>query len=200
MDIMLLFVVIVFGLALFGLLYLVHHLRRNVLNPSGKGAARRTRGALKRYAGIRRFRVLGDVKIGLKGKTAEIENILIGFFGVLLVHTLGARGEYYGTLDGAQWSVTLNEKRTAFPNPVLAQQKAEALLRGVFAANQLYSIPVEHIVYLESRGKKTGFFITNSGEVLLPGKLKDYLHKAKFDVDTGLDVDKVAKAIENATA
>jgi hypothetical protein len=185
-------------LFLFGMLYLFHYLTTNVLNPTGKGAAEKTRGALRRYAGIRRFKVLGDVEVETKGKSAKIENLLIGFFGVLMVHTLGARGEYYGTLDGDQWSVVLDEKRTAFLNPVKEQEKAETILRSVFSSNKLYNIPIEHIVYVSSKSKKTGIYITNSGEILPPGRLGEYLQKTKFDADIGLDVDAIAKAIEGA--
>jgi uncharacterized protein YhhL (DUF1145 family) len=184
--------------AAIALLVLWRYLSINVLNPAGNGAAAKTRATLRRFAGIRRFQVLSDVTVEKKGKTARIENLMIGFFGVLMVHTLGARGEYYGTLDGDQWYVVLDQKRTAFPNPVTEQEKAEAVLRSIFADNKLYSIPIEHIVYISSKSKKTGLFITNSGEILTPGKLWDYLNKTKFEKDIGLDVEKVAKAIEGA--
>lgn len=178
-----------------GIIYLLVYLNNNIFNPTGKGAHRKTRGTLKQFAGIRRFKVLSDVRLEVDGKTATIENMLIGFFGVLLVHTLGARGEYYGTMDGESWHVDLNGKRTTFPNPVQEQKRAEALLRGIFAANKLYKIPVEHILYLTSRSRKTGLFITHGGEILMPGKLGGYLDKTRFEKDIGLDVEAVAKAI-----
>jgi hypothetical protein len=181
-----------------GLVILLHYLFRNVFNPTGKGSAEKTRGILRRFAGIRRFQVLGDLDLEMKGKTAHIENILIGYFGVLMVHTLGARGEYYGTLDGRNWYVMLDEKRTTIQNPLPEQERAEALLRSIFSVNKLYNIPVEHVIYISNKSKKTGLFITHSGEILLPGKLPEYLNKTKFEKDIGLDVGAVKNAIEGS--
>lgn len=183
-----------------GLAYLWVYLRNNVLNKEGRGAEKKTARILKGFAGIRRFKVLSDVTLKADGKTAHVENMLIGFFGILIVHTLGARGEYYGTLDGENWILSREEgqQRRNFPNPVLEQQRALALMRSILSKRKLYNIPMEYVVYMADKGKKTGLFITHSGEILLPGKLKGFLHKTKFEKDTGLDVNKVAEALTSA--
>lgn len=191
-----LLLVLLLGLIVLGALgYGWHYLSQNVLNPSGKGAVRRTTGTLSKYAAIRRFKVLSDVTLTADGKTAHVENILIGFFGILLVHTCGARGEYYGTVDGEDWIITRDGTRATIPNPLREQQKAMAIMRTLFSKNKLYNLPIENVVYLSSKGKKTGLFITHSGQILLPGKLAGYLGKTKFDKDTGLDVQRVAEAL-----
>lgn len=178
------------------------YLSVNVLNPSGKGAHRKTTRILNKFGLIRGFKTLSDIPLTLDDKTAYIENILVGYFGILLVHTCGARGEYYGTVDGESWILSQEEgrNRTNFPNPLLEQQKTVALLRALFAKHKLYNIPIEHIVYITSRAKKTGVFITHSGEILMPGKLSSYLAKTKFEKDTGLDVQTVVDVVTAATA
>lgn len=193
MDNSTVWIMIILGLVLaVSVVYLWVYLSANVLNPSGKNAYRATTRLLSRYAGIRRFKVLQNVTLSIDGKTAVVENMLIGFFGILIVHTCGARGEYYGTVDGDSWIITDDTKRTSIKNPLKEQQKAMALMRQVLAGNKLYNIPIENVVALTSRAKKTGLFITNTGQILMPGKLGGYLGKTKFDKDIGLDVEKIA--------
>jgi hypothetical protein len=168
----------------------------NVLNPEGKGAYRKTRRILAKFAMLRGFRVLTHVTIEHKGKRCAIENMLIGYFGILLVHTLGGRGEYYGQMDGKTWQRTLNEKKTAFPNPVLEQAEAMTALRAIFSQNKVFNIPMENIVSMTNRSKKTGLFITNDNKIFLPGKLRAYLDKTKFEKDVGIDVGKLTEIIE----
>lgn len=176
--------------------YVLYYLRESVWNPAGKGAEKRTSGTLKNFALVRRFKVLSGRTLHVKGEDYPIENMMIGYFGILLVTTCGARGEYYGTLDGDNWSVTLNDKKTTFPNPFKEQEKLIAAMRTLFSANNVYKVPIENLVVLSNRSNKTALYITNSGEILLPRKLKGYLQKSKFEKDAGIDIEQVAALLE----
>lgn len=182
--------------------YLLHYLSVNVLDPAGKGASKKTARILARYGRVRRFKTLTDITLTVDGKTATIETMLIGYFGIFLVHTCGARGGYYGTLDGETWIISEDAQqeggggsRKTIPNPILEQQRAMALLRSLFSKNKLYNIPMENVVYLSSKARKSGVYITHSGELLLPGKLPGYLDRTKFDRDAGLDVGRLAELV-----
>lgn len=168
----------------------------NVFNPNGKGAHRKTTRILSKFGAIRRFRVLSNVGYTYKNKVYTVENMLIGYFGILFVHTLGGRGEYYGQIDGKTWQRVLDEKKTTFPNPYLEQQEAIAALRAIFSQNKVFNIPMENIIYLTNRSKKTKLFITNDSQIFLPKKLAPYLDKTKFDKDIGLDINKLVELIE----
>lgn len=191
--------IVVFVVLLFlgGILYVLWYLTGNVFNPAGKGADGKTRRIMQTYAFPRRFKVLSDITLEVDGKSVYIQNMLIGFFGILMVHTLGARGEYYGSLDGKEWITSEKEgkNRKTFPNPILEQQRAASLMRQVFSKHKLYNIPIENIIYVSSRAKATGVFITHKNEILLSGKLKGYLQKTKFDADLGMDVEKITAAL-----
>lgn len=176
--------------------YGIYYLSVNKLNPQGNGAENKTTHILTKFGLIRGFKVLSEVKFQYKGQTYFIENMLIGFFGILIVHTLGARGEYYGQIDGKEWQLVLEDKKQSFPNPVLEQQKAISALRAIFSQNKAFNIPIENIVVLTSKAKKTGLFITNDNIIFLPGQLKPYLHKTKFEKDADIDVDQLAEIIE----
>lgn len=181
-------------LVLAGLLFLWRYLRKNVLNPLGKGAEKQTTGILKKFASVRGFKVLQNLVLQVDGKCAHIENLLIGYFGLLLVNTCGARGIYFGALDSADWNIAIDDdkQRERIPNPFLEQEQATILMRSLFSRNNIYSVPVEGVVYMTSRSNKLEVHISNNGEILLPGQLKSYLGKSHFERDTGLDVDKIA--------
>ena len=185
-------VIVIFG----GLGYV--YLRRNILNPGGKGAENITAGTLKRFGVIRRFKVLSNVEIAHGGKSAVIENMLIGYFGILIVTTCGRRGEYYGTPDGENWIVTYKQQRFTIPNPILQQQRSISILRAKFAQNKLYNIPVENLVVFTDKGKDTAVFVSGTDKILLSGKLRGYLSKSKFEQDIGLDVEQVANVLTGA--
>jgi len=172
-------------------LFLLGYLRREIIDTRGASAPKATARILAKFAFLRRFKVLSGIKTG----DLEIENMLIGYFGILLVQTLGAKGDYYGTLSGGQWSVVFNDKKTQFDNPVLLLKRQEAALRTLLSQKKLYNIPIECIVYISNKSSKTTVSITNNGEILMPGKLAGYLDKTKFEKDLGLDVDKIAKAV-----
>lgn len=198
MDTAVLVMLLVVAVLLGGsLIYLIYYLTVNVFNPEGRGAEKKTARILKNFGRIRGYKVLSDIDLSVDGKAAHIENMLIGYFGILLVSTCGARGEYYGTLDSATWPVTRKDGRekTIIPNPMLAQRQAIAVLRALFAKNNVYKVAIDGVVYLTSRSNKTVICISNNSEILRPGKLSGYLSKDKYQNDAGHDVGKIAELI-----
>ena len=173
------------------LLYYFLHVR----NTEGAGAVERTTRLLRRFAVMRRYQVLSNVCFTYKGRDYKIENMLIGYFGILLVHTLGGRGSYYGQMDGDQWQRVLEKDKNVFPNPIKQQEEAIMALRGIFAQNKVYNVPVERIVVLTDTSKKTMMYISHGGQILMPGKLKGMLNKSKYENDAGVDVARVAQVI-----
>lgn len=188
--------IMMIAVAAIGLAVLWRYLSREALGASGKSAYKKTARILSRFALLRGFKVLTNVKAGSGGDAVVIENMLIGYFGILLVRTLGAKGSYYGTLDSDAWTLVRDEKKTVVPNAVKELEKNAAVLRAVFAKEKIYNIPIESIVYMANRSKKTALYITNNGEILAPGKLGGYLDKTKFEKDAGLDVLKIAAAVQ----
>lgn len=193
-DALFFFIALCLAIAVFCLLT---YLKREFFDPRGASAPKATTRILEKFAFLRRFKVLSGVRVG---DGPEIENMLIGYFGVLIVRTLGAKGDFYGTLSGEKWAVVANDRKTQFDNPVLLMQKQAAALRAVFSANKLYNIPIECVVYISSKSAKTTVSITNNGEILMPGKLAGYLRKTRFEKDLGFDVDQIQKAVADLKA
>ena len=188
-------IIVIALVALVALVITCAYLAREFINPKGKNAYKKTAGILARFALPRGFKVLKNVQIGTNDKSIIAENILIGYFGILIVRTLGAKGSYYGTLESDKWSIVRDEKKAYLPNAVLQLKQDEAAVRAVFANKNIYNIPIEYVVYMTNKSNKTQLHITNSGEILTPGKLGGYLNKTKFEKDAGIDVKKIASVL-----
>ena len=178
-------------------LALLHrYLTREVWDAEGKNAVKQTRRILKRYAALRRFKVLKNLCFETDRGSVEVETMLVGFFGILLVHTCGARGEYYCDSTGSKWTIVSGSARKSFENPLNQQQKAIVAMREIFAQNKVYKISMDKTVYISSSSKKTAVFIPSSNEVALPGRLRAYMDKEKFDVDNNVDVEQLVAILE----
>lgn len=57
---------------------------------------KRVAAKLRKFAGIRSFKVMNDLYLPLYDKTTQIDHILIGFFGLIVVETKNIGGEVYG--------------------------------------------------------------------------------------------------------
>lgn len=197
-----LYTIIIIALAVLSVMF-VSYLKREVFVTGTKAAAITTRGILLRFCLPRGFKVLSDVKLKDGSKEIIIENMMIGYFGVLLVRTLGVRGEYYGALDAENWSLlskgkASTDKKDTIKNPLKLLECEESALRAAFSKNKIYNIPVEKIIYISNKSSKTAVYVTHNGEILLGGKLSGYLQKSKFEKDAGLDVKKIADIITGA--
>lgn len=171
------------------------YLRQEVIDVSDKSAAKATRGILSRFGLPRGFKVLSNVVLTDGSGETSIENMLIGYFGILLIRTLGTRGEYYGTLDSESWTLAAKDKKHVLENPVKRLEREEAALRAIFSKNKIYNVPIERLVYVSNKSGKTAVYVTHSGEILSAGKLSSYLEKSRFEKDAGLDVKKIASVV-----
>ena len=93
-----------------------------VLNATKKGA-KKLISVLKKFAGIRSFKVINNLKLPLKDNTyVVIDHILIGFFGMLVLKRYDFGGTVYGDIRDKEWiSVTTKDnidKKIRFKNPV----------------------------------------------------------------------------------
>lgn len=185
----------------FGSFYILYrYLRVNRFNPRGKGAEKHTRKVMQRYAVLHNYRTLSDLTFSLEGELIPVENVLVGYFGVLLVNTCGARGGYYGKVEDPEWIFLPEDdveagERESMPNPLYELNKAIRALRMEFADKKIYKVGIERAVVISNTSKKTAVYVTQEDLVFRKKELKGYLNRVKFDQDAGVAVDKVADAI-----
>lgn len=198
------FTKIVFFAALFAIVITLLITLNNVRRISN--AEKHTASILKRFALTRGFRVLSGCNLTIDGKTFPTENILIGYFGILVIKTLGERGEYFGEVNDRTWTLVQGRtedipgEKTVIPNPLAELQRTTAAIRTLLVKNGMAKIPVESVVYVADKSKNTFVYVKHGDNIQLPGKLTRYLNREKFEADTGLDIQKVEELLTAHTA
>jgi len=192
---------VVFGLvimfaAAIALWALYSYFAREKWNREGKGAEAKACSILKRYASLRNFKVLTGLRFETSSGHVEVQAALVGFFGVLILHTCGMRGEYYSDPTGKKWTIVYPDSRESFENPFLVQQRAVSAMREIFAKNKAYKIPIERATYISNRSKQTAVFFSTKEALIMPGRLRSYLDKEKFEQDANVDVAQIVSILE----
>ncbi len=165
-----------------------------------KVCRRKVTGILKRFAGIRQFRVLSDLDLAFEGKTAHFDDVLIGFYGISFVTTLGESAAYYGQERDAKWSrVDGQNRKTYFPNPLILGEKGIDVVRQIFAKNHVYNIQMEHLVVFAGARKKTEVYVKASAPVLKRRELRKLLDKVRYQKDNSVEVEKLVSLLEQYT-
>ncbi|MDD2955584.1 MAG: hypothetical protein PHD67_04625 [Oscillospiraceae bacterium] len=151
---------------------------------------------LKKYAGIRNFKVLTDLDVEINGRKAHFDDVLVGFFGILFVTTLDETASYYGTEREERWTVVNKGAKSYFPNPVKQGLETVDVARTIFSKNGVYNIQMEHVALLTGWDKKTETFIPAGLPVYRKKELKQYLLKSKFEKDNDVDVERLCGLLE----
>lgn len=188
---------VVIGL-LIGWHYLDSHLKRK----KGRLAHDRVSGQLKKFAGVRSFKVLEDLTLTTgKKETVKIDRALITFNHVLLFQIQEESNTIYGSFKDPAWISVKTDKenntvsKITFENPVLTAQKGNDAVRRILARNKLGKIQTEF--YVVFGDPKTVLSIGKGMPVLNLKQLKALLGRSKYSEDGPVDVAKVAELLTN---
>ena len=196
---MILGAVILAAILLLILILCLVRLHHRKLGIDGK---RKVAGILKRFAGIRSFRVLNDLKLKTPKHEVCIDHVLIGFFGILVVNTKNLTGAVYGDGRGKTWANVITKKnketKTNFPNPLFENQLAIEAIREVLSANSVYKVSIES--YVVFTRKKATLYIPKGIPVLSLKDFRKLLKRSKYSADGDVDVKKVAEVLTGAQA
>ena len=133
---------------------------------------------LKSYALLRNFKVYKDVTLNIDGHKYYAENIMLGYFGILIVCSLNHMGEYYGGLTADKLSLVKKQiNKTQIDNPYKQAANTANGLRSLLFKNKIYKTSIETIMVYCADGKNSGMFIPHNGEIIHIGKLSSYLNK-----------------------
>lgn len=177
--------------AIVGIWLLLRHraYRKGVL---GK---QRVHALLRKFGVIRNYRILRDVKVSVNGRTAQIDHMLIGFFGILFVSTLNDTAEYYGTAKEKTWTKITPAGRVQMENLELKNQRDIDVVREIFSKHGVYNIKMEGAVVFCGNRNKSLMGITGSSTLMDFRTFKAYLYKSKFEKDNDVDVPALEKLI-----
>lgn len=148
---------------------------------------------LRRYAATNEFRVVEPVHIENSKASADLDALLVGWFGVLGVKCLGYGGTIYGQASDAEWVQEINGQRRVFANPLKrAEQSARAVRQALFEA-KIKNVPVETVVVFT--GKKTQLALPRSCGHYTIEQFSAYLKSVHFEEDKKVEVEPVAAAL-----
>lgn len=157
-----------------------------------KGEKKVSRILKKKTIG-RPWKVINDIYLPLYDKTTQVDHILIGPFGVLVLETKNYVGEVYGSPSDREWSQVCGHEKHKFYNPLMQNKTHIDCIRHLFVKENIFNIDMTGLVVFAD--KKVQLYMPKDLPILRINKLKRELRKSKYDKDKGVDVDKIYRAI-----
>lgn len=170
--------------------------QRNI--KSGIAGEKKVAKKLKRFAVSRGFKLINGIYLPLYDKTTQIDHILIGYFGVIVVETKNYKGSVYGDLKAKKWMHVVGDDRNDFYNPIMQNQGHIDCIRNIFSKNDIYNVKIDNLVVFAN--KKTELYIPKCDNVIKINKLNKFLHQVKYEADNGIDIDKIYNTLMDSRA
>lgn len=142
------------------------------------------------------FHVLHNVYLPLYEKTTQIDHIVIGKFGVIVVETKHMGGNVYGSLEQKNWAKVTGRGSMTFYNPMMQNKTHIDCLLHILRKANLYNVRVDSLVVFSH--KHVSLHIPKGMPVITISLLKKYLKKWRYKKDNGVDVQRVAQVIMNS--
>ena len=149
---------------------------------------------LKRFAANNSCKVLGPVTLTKGDRTARLDAVLVGWFGVLGIKSYGYNGQVYGNAGEDEWVWVSADKREKFANPIEECTLAARLMREALM-NAGVRAPESEAVYVFTDTRLEMCIPRNLNPMNL-SDLRSYLRKDKFQKDRGYDLDVMIAALE----
>lgn len=197
------------GVALLGFAaYLYYRKTQRGGGDLGSKGKRKVGSLLRSVAGIRGFKVLDNVTLpsAAGSGSVTIDHLMVGIFGILLVTDLTLEGDYYGTLEEANWSCTTKgdpdssvaaKRIGTVPNPLRHSESFQEAARRILSKEGIYNMKMESMAVASSAG--AFFYITGGkGRVTPINKLRSQLQATRFDTDNGVDIGKITAIFSQA--
>ena len=193
-------IILVFvGVAVVAILIYIIYRVRNPRPGKGKAHGRNFKreavvSAARNFARGNKFAIISPAHLKRGDALANLDAIIVGYFGVLGVISLGYGGTIYGKPDEENWVQHAEDgSRHKFPNPINEASACVRVIRDALFSAKLRKIPVE-VVYVFSH-PKTALAMPRSVQPMRTKDFKKLLKKDKYLDDCGLDMEKVEKAL-----
>lgn len=181
--------IIVFAAIYFG----VKHWKAERIYRIGKNGERKVRKALEKVAKKLDGKLINDIYLPLYDNTTQIDHILIGNFGMVVVETKNIAGEIYGEKDEKYWMQILKSERKKLYNPLEQNQAHIDCIRHWLQKEQVYKVEIDSLVVFAS--KNCRLYTAKKLPVITIKQVQKYFKKRKFKKDASVDVDQVYNAI-----
>ncbi len=178
-------------LLLIGILCLPKQLKKAKLQKQGRAGEAEVASILQSFAFSRGFKVVNDISIPLYDGCTQIDHILIGEFGLIVIETKSHKGDLYAEPRAKEWVHIVGGKKERIYNPLLQNKTHVDALRYQLQKHEIYKVPIESYVVFSS-GRKKNLYIEKGHPILDIRELKRFLaNNERYIEDKGVDVQKV---------
>lgn len=168
-------------------------LRKHKIKKLGIEGEKKVAHALRKYAGIRSYKVINDIYLPLYDKTTQVDHILIGFFGILVIETKNLAGEIYGDPKKKEWLHIVGGKRHQLYNPLMQNQAHIDCIRHLLGKENIYNLNIESLIVFTK--KKVQLYVPKGLPIIEFRRLRKYLRQPRFDKDSNFDVEQIYNAL-----
>lgn len=149
---------------------------------------------LRRFAATNDFEVVAPVEVaGTRGE-ADLDAVLVGWFGVLGVKCLGYDGTIYGSDADEVWTQVNKGGRRSFANPLRRAELNTRVLRERALQRGVKNLPIDCIVVFT--GKKAELAMPRTLPYQTSKTLSGFLNTARFAEDKKVDTETAAAAFK----
>lgn len=150
--------------------------------------------AARRFALLHQYQVLAPAQLAKDGKCADLDFILVGWFGLLCVKCIGLGGQLYGSREDEMWLQVDAERRVSFANPIRAAEADTRLVRDVLFTEGLRGISVETVCVFTNQ--KAALALPRGMEYYTAKEFSALLGKSKYEQDKRVDIPKTVEALK----
>lgn len=167
---------------------------RKAKNLSDSKKSAKALGAARRFAALHQYQVIAPAQLAKDGKFADLDFIIVGWFGLLCVKCIGLGGHIYGSTGDDMWLQVDGEKRISFKNPLKEAEADTRLVRDTLLSAGMHGISVETVCVFTN--KSANLAIPRSSGHFTLKEFKSLLSKTKYEQDKGIDIAKTADAVK----
>ena len=184
---------IVLLLVVAGIILLVRYRKKRIERLGVKGE-KMVAKILKPWALLQNYKVINDLYLPLYDKTTQIDHIVIGFFGMIVIETKNMCGEVYGDQKAKEWTYIVGDNKRKLYNPIMQNQAHIDCIRHCLAKENIYNITIDNVVVF-ANNKVQLYLQKGDGIVIKRKQIKTLLHKSRYEKDRDVDIDRLYHAL-----
>lgn len=176
-----------------GIVLLVRYRKKRIERLGVKGE-KMVAKILKPWAMVRSYKVINDLYLPLYDKTTQIDHVVIGFFGMIVIETKNMCGEVYGDPRAKEWTYIVGDNKRKLYNPIKQNQAHIDCIRHCLAKENIYNVTIDNVVVFADN-KVQLYLQKGDGTVIKRNRLKKLLRKSRYEKDRDVDVERIYQAL-----
>ena len=138
------------------------------------------------------YRIFNDVYLEIKGRSSQIDHVVISRYGVFVIETKNYSGDVYGSENAEHWTQYLNGEGYKFRNPILQNRSHELAIKNTLHIAPTSIIPI--VVFLDG----ANLHCNTTSAVLYTVELREYILNYQTIAFTPDGVERLARKMSEA--